>query len=942
MKASKFLLLLILGLLLSSSLLSQNTPLPYFCGFETPEEESGWEFKKAIGSKFTTNFTIGGAVHCIGKRSMYVSNDGGVTANYQQTISGYQIVAYRKFTFSAGDYDFMFDYRIAGESTDNNDVMRVAYFPTTKADGSAQNPKATQMGDEFSEIVRVNAFRDENGEAIFASSGWKTIKGMLNIPADGDYWVAFYFKANGNKVVNPPGACVDNVQIGAKKLPTDCAALPLNMKVEKTPTNTPTDITVSWTGNSTSYDLIYFNATSSQNTSYHSVHGIVGNSYSIPLANIPEGNYSFRLRGVCETDTSLWVGVSNMLVYDPSLHCLDYLNFYADGVVCYTGVFTYPLQRQGPIDNGYDKITSMHTVHYLADEYDKLTGYNLKTVPEGALASVRLSNWQEDPSPSGAIEYKYTVMPDAKVLLLKYAAVLQYASHHPAEGQTRIHVEIFGANGVKLDSACTEVDFNAKDVELGNTRGWQTYQPTEADGLKMPEVPIKWLDWQVLGINMASYIGQTVKIRISMHACDSDFHFGYGYFVLDCNNGDFEGMSCGVVPTTLTPPEGFKYRWYLVDDPTKKTISTEREFIVEKGDIKSYYVDLIYPENPECYFTLKAYTLPRIPKSRALFTHQPHDCINEVTIKNNSGVFTYHEGKEELAEEKISEYFWTFGLNGEYGTSNEFEPTLIVPNEGDTFDIILRTLFNGCDDIDTFRVEVPTIRTSYAKADYYICEGQETEFNGKKYSEAGVYIDTLITKYGCDSILEMTLKVLKTDTIPLDTTICSNQQIDFYGTVYNKTGKYEHRLPSSLGCDSIYYSLDLTVLEALELTISNYEADICADSINFSTGFTLTSGTPSGYKIVYGEAAKAQGFVDTDVITDMSENIITIVGPKDVRPDSYSAKVTFFNSDCGDATHDFTFDVKYSSSIITQRWNDFLGVVRKENYEFIGFSMVFE
>ena len=73
----------------------------------------------------------------------------------------------------------------------------------------------------------------------------------------------------------------------------------------------------------------------------------------------------------------------------------------------------------------------------------------------------------------------------------------------------------------------------------------------------------------------------------------------------------------------------------------------------------------------------------------------------------------------------IEDYFWDLGP---YGTSIQKNPTLIVPNDGDTFTVKLRTIAGGCEDIDTFLVEVPAISETKGFVHSYICEGESVEF----------------------------------------------------------------------------------------------------------------------------------------------------------------------------------------------------------------------
>ena len=904
----------LLFLFLSINVLTnaQNTPLPYFCGFETSADTAGWMFKKRASTQ--CEYVIGRAIHRTGAKSLYVSADGGATASYSGSTSGYVIVAYRKFTFAQGSYNLLFDFKIKGKAEGDADAVRVAIVPTST------NITAASNGSDFPTYIKSNAFVDGMGVTTFTTTGWKTISGTFNIATGGDYHLVFAFKSSNTSPQNP-GPCIDNVQISNVSQPADCFYPPTSVAAVNQTNN---GVIVSWTGNAPTYDLMYFVTNSSTDTSYTIVKNIQGTSYTIPYGAIPEGLYSFKVRATCPTDTSHWVEKSDFLLYDPSKHCLDYMNFYAQGVTCTWGTFSNPYANVQVKDLGYASKESMHTVHYLADEYDRLTGYDLKTVPDGALASVRLSNWTEGSSPSGSITYTYTVSPDAELLLLHYAAVLQYASHHPADEQTRIHVEILGPRNTLL-SPCTEVDFNAKDVDLGNTRGWKTYMPTVEDGLSDRSCPIKYLDWQILGINMKPYVGQTVKVKLTLYACGADYHFGYAYFALDCTKGSIEGISCGSTPEKFVVSEGFDYKWYLMNDPNKTEISNEREFIIQPNDTNSYCVDMLFPEDHNCYFTLKAYTVPRLPKSRATFTPNPHDCTNEVIINNQSAVYKYLQGQEILDNgATIDEYFWDFGP---YGTSTKKNPTLVVPNEGDTFNVLLRTVSGGCDDVDTFLVEVPAITTTIGTSHAYICEGESVEFNGKTYTEGGVFSDTLRSWTGCDSILTLTLEVLKADTIVTQDSVCSDMlPYVFHGVECNTTGTHYYHQKSSLGCDTLVYACQLEVLSALEMNVGPIADEICADQGTFDIPYEVLNGALTEYKLEFNQLALQNGFKNTD-IQPIEGGLIPIQMPDSCRPDNrYAVNITFYNRDCGDLVKTVDFTVLYSKNVITQRWNDVLSL----------------
>ncbi|HEX5112434.1 MAG TPA: gliding motility-associated C-terminal domain-containing protein [Saprospiraceae bacterium] len=83
-----------------------------------------------------------------------------------------------------------------------------------------------------------------------------------------------------------------------------------------------------------------------------------------------------------------------------------------------------------------------------------------------------------------------------------------------------------------------------------------------------------------------------------------------------------------------------------------------------------------------------------------------------------------------------------------------------------------------------------------------ICSGET--FEG--YTQAGTYMDTLVTSTGCDSVRTLTLTVLPPGTTLIDLIICQGESAEGY----SQTGFYVDTLQTSQGCDSIR-NLNLTV-----------------------------------------------------------------------------------------------------------------------------------
>lgn len=931
---------------------SQFTTVPYFCGFENPEDTlgaTGWKFVKR--AKIGHSFVVGDAVHRLGSNAMYVSVDSGKTASYSLTASGSVVVAYKSFYLQKGKYDLMFDYRLQGEDNGDADVLRVAFY------AAGTPPSAVAMND-FPAYAKDNPFTSKTGEQVFKTTLWTQVEGEIEAKEDGYYYLAFLFKEDGDKNIYAPGACIDNIQIDRVKSPTACATKPTNILIDKEPNG----VKLRWSGHADSYEVMYYRVSSLNDTTYNVIKGITTEEYLFSYMMMQEGVYNFRVRALCENDTSLWVEKANYIFYDESKHCLNYMDFTTNGTMCYYGTFKNPAAIQKVYDYGYESRHSIHTVHYMEDEYDRLTGYKLKTVPEGQMASVRLGNWTEGPhgdspildaeypggAPSGQIVYTYTIPEDKSVLLLHYAAVLQYASNHEADRQTRIQVEVLGSRDRVLK--CASADFNARDVTEGNTRGWETYQPKEGEVLNH-ECPIKWLNWRILGINLKDYVGQTVKIRITLNACEADYHFAYGYFVLDCTEGEVEGMSCTEKADTLFVPEGFNYRWYVAGDESN-TLSTERFFVPNNDDITSYKVDLIYPEDEGCYITLDANIWPRVPVVDAEFSCLSENCVSYVNITNKSKIVDLVMDDEgnvidsvDVSPSVVSvkDFYWEVksdkGSVFENGTSVAYDvnPRIIASNDGDTFIVVLRGMFNGCEDVKEYEVIAPQRGASFTEKTVYVCDGKEVEFNGKTYTEPGVYIDTLKSVYGCDSILQLTLETLVTDTIRMDSVICSAKApFKWFDKSLDSTGVYEHNIVSSMGCDSLYYILDLTILESLVLDIV-LPVEICEDDDVFEIGYEAKSGDVSGYNIECADLNIAE-----EVLFDEDSVVGLVIDlPEEVKPNRYELDITFYNSDCGDLDTTLVIDVLYSKDVIAQRWNDVLALKNSTyngGYEFIAYQ----
>ena len=80
-------------------------------------------------------------------------------------------------------------------------------------------------------------------------------------------------------------------------------------------------------------------------------------------------------------------------------------------------------------------------------------------------------------------------------------------------------------------------------------------------------------------------------------------------------------------------------------------------------------------------------------------------------------------------------------------------------------------------------------------------------WNGNTYNTSGIYVDTLQTIHGCDSVASLYLTVNYSN-FTLDTLEACDSAI-WNGNTYNSSGNYTDTLQTSSGCDSVVTLLSL-------------------------------------------------------------------------------------------------------------------------------------
>ena len=877
----------------------------YKTDFEDSEEREKWELNRGpLGGDCANKWYIGQPGANEGMNGLYASSNG-LTNEYINR--GVSVVAMRTITLEPGDYDLTFDWTAGG--LNDLDGLYVCWIPESV--GAKINSNITNVLQDFVNKYGVEIAPDEAPDSMrLYQRSWNTQKMLVG--SDGSPSHLAFVWNNGASGPRQPGACIDNICIlpeGTCPAPSDFS---INAKGH--------DYVVSWRGNADSYDLkIYCSVTNEWY--YHD--GITAKSFVVE--DLEEGMKTFYIRSHCDTLIGAWTSKSSFFFY-PNARCINYLGL--SNKNCFFGTFDNPIASSGAVDNGYQSKFSRHTLHYDPNEYDPITGGALKTVPAGELASVRLGNWNTGRE-AESVSYDYVVdTVDGALLMLNYAIVMEDPQHE-VNAQPKFTLDIT-EQGMPLPYGCGSAFFAAGHGMDPSDKTWHSFSSTgQSTGGY-------WKDWTTVGINLAQYHGKSLKIKLTTYDCDASGHFGYAYFTLGCSSGKIEGLSCGDAPENgFKGPDGFKYRWYLPSNPDK-ILSTEQTYTVPSSDTLTYFLDVIQPTNEDCYFTLQASAIARWPQASGSYETSIADCQNVVKFTNSSYILRENQvtGVTEKTSEPCENFVWDFG---DGTTSTDENPTHIYA-QGGTYTVTLSAgIANGaCMSDMIFTLDLPMLGAFTDTIHAAICDGKSYSWKGEYLFNPGIYADSAVTAYGCDSIAVLNLVVSERfDTLKIDT-ICSHEEYYFNGERITESGKYQAKFQTIYGCDSII-NLDITVNESLILNFDTI-VSACGDDTHLLMPYEKKSGLLD-VCLAEIDFAGDKYSVEADVESQLGAIVVPL--PEKVAPGYYNVSLSFGEKACGGEVKNIPLNIYYPKDILAQRWGDVLAVKNYEyngNYEFSAFQ----
>lgn len=246
---------------------------------------------------------------------------------------------------------------------------------------------------------------------------------------------------------------------------------------------------------------------------------------------------------------------------------------------------------------------------------------------------------------------------------------------------------------------------------------------------------------------------------------------------------------------------------------------------------------------------------------------------------------------------------------------------------------------NGCDSVVTMTLHFNETKVKVINAQ--ICDGDEYVLNGEVYTKKGNYKQYLKTTAGCDSIIDLHLSVNPSYFIEFTDTISTGETIEWEGKTYTTSGDYKRAYKTAAGCDSV---LVLHLKRNAVDAIVPYSSNICVENGTFADiTFRVTRGYIEMAKLKFGEKGHKQGLKDTTIIINGSTSEFNVRIPlrSSIRAGVYPIQVDYLFHNEVYLTQTAHLTILYPSSVIAQKWDDFLGVQTDDyngGYHFVKFK----
>lgn len=373
-------------------------------------------------------------------------------------------------------------------------------------------------------------------------------------------------------------------------------------------------------------------------------------------------------------------------------NCVEYTKFTGSKLVtCYKGSTYLPDSTECVVDDGPSSSTSQHTVHTDVTAFDPNTNNQLRTIPIGDTASVRLGNWNTGKGGESILYEIHVDTNDYDLMMLRYAVVF-LDPEVEGDQQPRFSIRLTDENCNPIDPLCYSRDIFPKR----NAAGWNVRSVSNGHSYV-------WHDWWTMGINLSSYHGKVIYLQLYTYDGTAD-GAAYAYFTLHCARKQIDHLqNCGdAVANTFYAPEGFNYRWFNVDS-SNVTLSTQRMLNVTDSGLYQCLVTPIDCPSNDCGYYINALSSPRYPHARFEHVDSIGTCMFKVRFVNRSYISAGANDTVPLwTNEDCETAYWDFG-NGE--TSTNYNAETIYRAAG-TYNVKLITTIAGGQCADTIIIPI--------------------------------------------------------------------------------------------------------------------------------------------------------------------------------------------------------------------------------------------
>ena len=132
----------------------------------------------------------------------------------------------------------------------------------------------------------------------------------------------------------------------------------------------------------------------------------------------------------------------------------------------------------------------------------------------------------------------------------------------------------------------------------------------------------------------------------------------------------------------------------------------------------------------------------------------------------------------------------------------------------------------GHDKASTKSASLHAEQTKWANDSAIACD--QYVWNGKTYTQSGIYIDTIPSALGCDSIVTLHLTLNQSEHVEFRMTACDSYE--WHGMTYTISGDYTYNTTTDQGCERVEV-LHLTILP--DATIESEELALCPSELPY-------------------------------------------------------------------------------------------------------------